>query len=56
MILDGDLFGRTVSETSRTYPEVAIGHMDDPPVVHLFLDITKLFGLRMKQITGIRDK
>jgi hypothetical protein len=29
LILDGDLSGRPVSNTSRTYPEVAYGHMDD---------------------------
>jgi hypothetical protein len=29
LILDGDLSGRPVSDTSRTYPEVAYGHMDD---------------------------
>ena len=33
LILDGDLSGRPVSDTSRTYPEVAFGHMDDQ--VHL---------------------
>jgi len=33
LILDGDLSGRPVSDTSRTYPEVAYGHMDDQ--VHL---------------------
>ena len=29
LILDGDLSGRPVSDTSRTYPEVGYGHMDD---------------------------
>jgi hypothetical protein len=29
LILDGDLSGRPVSSTSRTYPEVGYGHMDD---------------------------
>ncbi len=29
LILDGDLSGRPVSNTSRTYPEAAYGHMDD---------------------------
>jgi len=29
LILDGDLSGRPVSNTSCTYPEVAFGHMDD---------------------------
>jgi len=29
LILDGDLSGRPVSDTSQTYPEVAFGHMDD---------------------------
>lgn len=29
LILDGDLSGRPVSATSRTYPDVAYGHMDD---------------------------
>jgi hypothetical protein len=29
LILDGDLSGRPVSDTSQTYPEVAYGHMDD---------------------------
>ena len=29
LILDGDLSGRPVSNTSRTYPEVTYGHMDD---------------------------
>ena len=33
LILDGDLSGRPVSDTSQTYPEVAYGHMDDQ--VHL---------------------
>jgi len=33
LILDGDLSGRPVSDTSHTYPEVAFGHMDDQ--VHL---------------------
>ena len=33
LILDGDLSGRPVSDTSRTYSEVAFGHMDDQ--VHL---------------------
>jgi hypothetical protein len=33
LVLDGDLSGRTVSDTSRTYPGVAYGHMDDQ--VHL---------------------
>jgi hypothetical protein len=33
LILDGDLSGRPVSNTSRTYPEVAYGHMDDQ--IHL---------------------
>jgi hypothetical protein len=29
LIYDGDLTGRPVSNTSRTYPEAAFGHMDD---------------------------
>ena len=29
LILDGDLSGRPVSNSSRTYPEAAYGHMDD---------------------------
>ena len=29
LILDGDLSGRSVSDTSQTYPAVAFGHMDD---------------------------
>ena len=29
LTLDGDLSGRPVSSTSRTYPEVGFGHMDD---------------------------
>ena len=29
LVLDGDLSGRPVSSTSRTYPEVGYGHMDD---------------------------
>lgn len=29
LILDGDLSGRPVSNTSQTYPEAAYGHMDD---------------------------
>lgn len=29
LTLDGDLSGRPVSSTSRTYPEVGYGHMDD---------------------------
>ena len=33
LVMDGDLSGRPVSDTSRTYPEVAYGHMDDQ--VHL---------------------
>ena len=33
LILDGDLSGRPISDTSHTYPEVAFGHMDDQ--VHL---------------------
>jgi len=33
LILDGDLSGRPVSDTSHTYPETAYGHMDDQ--VHL---------------------
>jgi len=29
LVLDGDLSGRPVSNTSHSYPEVAYGHMDD---------------------------
>jgi hypothetical protein len=33
LVLDGDLSGRPVSDTSQTYPQAAFGHMDDQ--VHL---------------------